>query len=335
MRKSSQVTYKKPVFKNAFKVIKLNFTSAPSGRHFRIPLIYLLTFTGLLSFSYRAMAQVDPQSEKGSTEKAFSQRLIEEKNATQMKYTFSAFKPTYILPVTYNSTPSPGSRTDLSKVDYLEVKFQFSFKIDLVDSFWNDKLKWTLAYTNLSFWQLYNKENSRPFRESNHEPDMFLAFYPSGTQASWGESIYRLGIVHQSNGQNAPVSRSWNRIYVQGLFNLGEVMTTLKVWKRFYEDPKPNEFSVDGDDNPNIEEYLGYFELQLVRRFGTHTAALLFRNNGRSKDNHGAIQVDYSLPISGSYRGYFQYFNGYGESLIDYDHPVSRVGVGILVSDWL
>jgi phospholipase A1/A2 len=62
---------------------------------------------------------------------------------------------------------------------------------------------------------------------------------------------------------------------------------------------------------------------------------LMFRNNLRIPDNKGAIDLGWAFPLMRSLKGYIQYFNGYGESLLDYNYPVSRVSFGISFSDWL
>ena len=61
------------------------------------------------------------------------------------------------------------------------------------------------------------------------------------------------------------------------------------------------------------------------------------RNNLESGFDRGAVEAGWSFPL-GNYpylKGYIQYFYGYGESLIDYDRRVNRIGIGISLNDWL
>ncbi len=279
----------------------------------------------------RSASNHKPDSE---TAKSLGNRQKQEKVTEKLSHSFSIHKPFYILPLSYSFSPNRNALNGISEVDNLEVKFQFSFKFNIIDSFFSDHLKLSFAYTNLSFWQLYNGSNSSPFRETNHEPDVFLDYNPGGQQQSVIDNIFRVGFVHQSNGLNVPLSRSWNRLYMQGIFNVSFAIASLKVWHRIKEDPKTTPASSGGDDNPNILAYMGHFELNLIKKMNEHTLSLLLRNNLR-KENRGAVEASWSFPLSENFRGYTQYFNGYGESLIDYNSPIQRLGIGLLVGDWI
>jgi phospholipase A1 len=61
----------------------------------------------------------------------------------------------------------------------------------------------------------------------------------------------------------------------------------------------------------------------------------MLRNKLDFGENYGAIQLGWSFPLSNNLRGYVQWFNGYGESLIDYNAHTNSIGFGIQLSDWL
>lgn len=83
-----------------------------------------------------------------------------------------------------------------------------------------------------------------------------------------------------------------------------------------------------GDDNPDIEKYMGYGELGgLWSILDKHSLAFLLRNNLRS-DNKGGMQLGCSFPINDQ-------LQGYGESLIYYNHHAKRLGIGIKLTHWL
>ena len=72
----------------------------------------------------------------------------------------------------------------------------------------------------------------------------------------------------------------------------------------------------EDDDNPGIEAYMGQMEATFAYRIGTQTIAAVVKNNLRS-NNKGGIQLDYSFPLFGHFKGYVQAYSGYGENLID------------------
>jgi phospholipase A1 len=112
-----------------------------------------------------------------------------------------------------------------------------------------------------------------------------------------------------------------------------DITIALKSWWRFPESGLKSS-GVPEDDNPNIEKYLGHGELNLLWQISEHhNINIMLRNNLRS-DNKGAIKIGWSYPLSKRLKGYVEYFNGYGESLIYFNHHIERFGVGIKLTDW-
>ncbi len=66
---------------------------------------------------------------------------------------------------------------------------------------------------------------------------------------------------------------------------------------------------------------------------GRTRMGLKLRHN--PKTGKGAVMLEWTHPIANHYRGYIQFFSGYGESLIDYDTHINRIGIGVLLADWV
>ena len=267
-----------------------------------------------------------------------SKRINAERASQWNRFVLIAYKQNYILPYTYSSKVNREAYEFAGdwakKLEHSEAKIQISMKVPLnkTDIFTpGDGLYF--GFTLQSWWQVYNDALSAPFRETNYQPELFylsrLDWKPLGGNTGFG-----VGIEHQSNGRSQVLSRSWNRVYVNFLYEKDNYAFSLRPWYRFKEADKKDPLSSDGDDNPDIEKYMGHFDLKAAYRFKKHEFSLIGRNNLRS-DNKGAIEFGWSFPLTGHLKGYVQYFNGYGESMIDYDISQERIGIGILLTDIL
>jgi phospholipase A1 len=110
-------------------------------------------------------------------------------------------------------------------------------------------------------------------------------------------------------------------------------------WYRLPEDAKKDDLDPStppppkGDDNPDIEDYMGHYELTGLIDWDRYILTSTIRYNFDT--GYGSAETGLSFPLWGRLKGFVQYFEGYGESLIDYDHRVQRVGFGILLTDLL
>lgn len=251
-------------------------------------------------------------------------------------FNLRAYKPVYLLPFAWSNRPnrSPQSPNPDNRVDEpfdlqpTEARFQLSLKTKVAQGLLFGEGDLWFGYTQSSRWQIYSSETSRPFRETVYEPEALLVFGPKAELLGWDLRMASVGINHQSNGRSLPLSRSWNRVVAAFGFERENWLLTLRPWWRISED-------AETDDNPDISDYLGRGDINLVHRRGDHEFALLMRHTFRSGDrSRGALQFDWSFPLSRSLRGHVQVFDGYGESLIDYNVRSTQVGVGISLFEW-
>ena len=270
--------------------------------------------------------------EEGAVEK----RLDAEKKNTLRPFAIMPHRPNYILPLVYNTAGYNSSYHQVANndpdytFDSAEAQFQVSIKTPLVLGLFGDSTDIYAAYTNHSFWQVYNHDISAPFRETNHEPEIWVQFNPQWELLGIVNTSNSFGINHQSNGQSGVLSRSWNRVYASLVFEYGDLGLSITPWYRIPE-------SEGDDDNPDITRYVGHYELGASYKWNAHTFTLTSRNVFESNYHRGSVQFSWSFPLGDwpFLRGYLQFYNGYGESLIDYDHYVNRLGVGLSLTDWL
>lgn len=285
-------------------------------------------------------ADAEPETDTEDNGSLVLKRIEREREAQDNRSVLLAHKRNYILPLTYASQPNDevfeADSSDFGEdLDNLEMQFQLSLKAPIAEGLFTEQDALFFGFTARAFWQAYNKDISAPFRETNYEPELYWAT-PVPWQILGGDaSFIALGLSHQSNGRSQPFSRSWNRLYAAIAWERWRYLFAFKAWWRIPEDEKDDPLDARGDDNPDIEDYLGNFEFTVVYRKFDHEVAVMLRNNLEREDNRGAIQVDWTFPMHRRFRGYVQFFNGYGESLIDYDEHIERIGVGILLSDLL
>ncbi|MDG6778862.1 phospholipase A [Thiomicrorhabdus sp. zzn3] len=206
-----------------------------------------------------------------------------------------------------------------------ELQFQVSFKFPLAKKVIYDTFDVYAAYTNRSFWQFFDDKDSIPFRETNHEPELWAEFHANLDIFDFNLHKILIGVNHQSNGQSGLLSRGWNRVFVQGLLQRPEGYLSFKTWQRFEED---DEF----DNSFDYAKYLGDYEIELGYRFNQHTLGMTLRNR-YLVNPYGSVQLDYTYPLTKKIKGYVQWFNGYGDSLIDMDHHHNKIGIGVVLAD--
>lgn len=262
-------------------------------------------------------------------------RRIDYQNLRRTRFSILPHKPMYLMPFVYNWVPHEdiyngvkGSDKD-QLGDYYkknEAEFQISFAFPVVKDIGERKWDLMFAYTHHAFWQVYNSDWSRPFRETNYMPEVFSRYVYSGPKKFLGLELSALdaGYVHQSNGQIQVLSRSWDRLFARGIIEGYGFRALVTGWYRLKE-------SRNMDDNPDIYKYMGYGEMELIKSINKHT----FNIQMPLAAKYPSYDFKYSHPLNEGLRFFISYKTGYGHSLIEYNRFTQRLGVGLLLDNIL
>jgi outer membrane phospholipase A len=190
-----------------------------------------------------------------------------------------------------------------------------------------------VAYSQTSFWDL--EGDSKPFFDNSYRPELLWSADDLRLQST-PSVISRLGLQaglqHESNGQSGDDSRSLNIAYVRPIFTFGDASNANGLFLTVA--PKLFAYIGDIEDNPDIKDYRGNVEIRGVVGW---QEGLQLSTIGRIGDDwdKGSVQFDLTYPLRKVFAGnldvflHAQYFNGYGESLLEYNESTSAFRLGV------
>lgn len=249
-------------------------------------------------------------------------------------FLITSYKPVYVLPFRFSSHRRevsfvvPDEEVTAEKqleLNNVEATLQLSLKTKVAQRIFGEGALW-LGYTQKSYWQVYNAEFSRPFRETNYEPEIIFNYPVKYNFLGLNIKMLGFGINHQSNGREGKqFSRSWNRLILHAGFENKDWSLMLRTW-----------IATELNENPDIKNYMGRGDATFNYRIKKHLLTLKGQHSLRTgDDNHGNIEVDWAFPIQGNLTGYFQFFHGYGDAMIDYNQSHTIGGIGVVFSGTL
>ena len=206
-----------------------------------------------------------------------------------------------------------------------DVKFQVSISQRLTKSTLPFNTYLFLFYNQKVFWHVF--ENSMPVHDFNFNPGIGVSKLLIAKDRVIGKAS--LLIEHESNGRDNDNSRSWNKISLCGSIYISpQFMIHAKYWIPI----------VDGQHNRDILRYCGIFQngLQVMsndKKYGM--AITLVKRQGWNLNFNTIVELNYRLFKKDNQYMFLQYYNGYGDNLLDYNKFHSRLRFGIVIKpDW-
>lgn len=206
-----------------------------------------------------------------------------------------------------------------------DVKFQVSIAQRLTKSTLPFNTYLYLFYTQKCMWNVF--ENSLPMRDFNFNPGIGLAKHLFVKNRYVGKVT--LMLEHESNGRDGIESRSWNKVSLAGnVFIDPNFMVHGKIWIPI----------IDGQNNQDILYYSGIYQIGTTyttpnKRFGF--ALTMVKRKGWNFKYNTIWEVNYRLFKDENQFLFLQYYNGYGENLLDYNQYHSRLRIGLVIKPQL
>ena len=246
--------------------------------------------------------------EKSSTEIADSIR-----SELDNRPYFSLYTDTYFVGGTVLGGKPDGYNSD--------VKFQISFQQRLTKSVLPGHTYLYLFYTQKAIWHVFR--NSLPFYDLNFNPGIGISKHIIMKNRLLGKLT--LMAEHESNGRDGIASRSWNKISLAGEAYISPyLMAHAKYWIPI----------VDGKYNRDILKYMGLYQAGFQARSHDDKWVLdmtLVKRKGWNLNFNTIVQLGYRINHNSNQFIMIQYYNGYGEHMLDYDQYHSRIRIGLLI----
>jgi phospholipase A1 len=200
------------------------------------------------------------------------------------------------------------------------VKFQLSISHRLTKSRLPFDTYLFLTFSQKTIWNVIQK--SMPMLDMNFNPSIGLGHLIIHKNRYIGRGF--LMIEHESNGKDGLTSRSWNKVSLGLYLMLNKKLDTqIKLWAPI----------IDSDNNRDILQYNGIGHFGLTYHTEDQRFILGVLSTWRTKSFSFNTQWDMSFKLNKKVNQYLfiQYYNGYGEYLLDYNRFSSTLRVGFVI----
>jgi len=198
-----------------------------------------------------------------------------------------------------------------------DAKFQISIRQRLFKSIMPFETQLMLIYTQKSFWDIYDE--SSPFADNNYNPGLLLIKPVIDKNRLLGVASF--SFEHESNGRQGLESRSWNYFTLSGTYFFNAYFyAQAKLWYGW----------IDGE-NPDLFDYRGYGLVALNYRSFNDKFGVSFVINPCKETVNTQLELAFQPNKNANQYLFLQWYQGYGESLLEYNQYASMVRIGICI----
>lgn len=283
-----------------------------------LSVLCLSAFSQNLKEKYLDSAQKVRDKYLDSAQKAKDKYLSERYNADSVRAEldkrpyFTLFKDNYFVGGIPLGTKPTGVNSD--------VKFQLSISQRLTKSRLPFDTYLFIQYTQKAFWNVF--QESLPMRDLNFNPGIGLGHLIVHKNKYIGKAY--LMLEHESNGKDSINSRSWNKVSFFGSVILN------KNWELQAKTWIP---IIDSDNNRDILKYNGIFQIGLNYRTDNQRlqCGAIFTQRKAWFGFNTQIEVSYKFNERENQYLFVQFYNGYGENLLEYNKYKNMIRVGFVI----